>query len=188
MTLIKTIGEKIRSSRQTLHLTLTQLSKQSSVSVALLSKIENGQVSSPISTYAKITDALGISLSDLFASDGKESGILVERKNDRESNTDSGKSEYEFTPLCKEWPNKDFSIFMMTYSPGDNSQRSPNFTFPGEEFFYVMNGQLGMHYGNQYIELNEGDSLFIDASVPHGGRCIGDSKTHVLMISVPYNK
>jgi transcriptional regulator with XRE-family HTH domain len=60
------IAGRIHDARARRGFTLAQISKQTGISVAMLSKIENAKVSSPISVYAKIAKTLEIRLGELF--------------------------------------------------------------------------------------------------------------------------
>ena len=37
----------------------------------------------------------------------------------------------------------------------------------GEEFIYVLEGNVTIHYGNDTIELGKGDSIYLDSIVKH---------------------
>ena len=56
------IGQRIRKLRKAKGANLAQLGEATGLSKALLSKIENGKVSSPVSTLALIADALQVKL------------------------------------------------------------------------------------------------------------------------------
>ena len=37
----------------------------------------------------------------------------------------------------------------------------------GEEFIYVLEGNVTVHYGNDIFELGKGDSIYLDSIVSH---------------------
>lgn len=78
-------GGNVRRRREEAGLTLEQLSTQSSVSRAMLSKVERGEKSPTIGVASRIAHALDASLSDLIgAPAAAASGVaVVMRKNDR---------------------------------------------------------------------------------------------------------
>ncbi len=59
-------GARIRQARLNAGLTLEALANEAGISKALLSKIENSKVSSPLATFSKISKVLGVPLSDLL--------------------------------------------------------------------------------------------------------------------------
>ncbi len=82
MQIERVIGHQIREFRKARGLKLEDLAKASKISKALLSKIENAKVGSPISTYSTIAAALGVNLGDLIQSE-QEMGCIVIRKDER---------------------------------------------------------------------------------------------------------
>ena len=62
----KRLGQKIKRIRQDLDLTQENLEELSGVGVSFISKIETGTAKFSLNTLTKITDALNISLSELF--------------------------------------------------------------------------------------------------------------------------
>ncbi len=62
------LGQVIRERRKALHLTLQELSQKTKLSLGYLSQIELGKNSASIGTLYKICLALGMRMSDLFAS------------------------------------------------------------------------------------------------------------------------
>ncbi len=82
------IGKQVRLARKAAGVTLQQLSKQSQLSASMLSKIENGQISSSLRTIQLICHALNITITTLFKQHDKDveptfiksgNGLTIER-------------------------------------------------------------------------------------------------------------
>jgi len=185
MRIERVIGQQIRALRKARGLKLEELAKAARISKALLSKIENAKVSSPISTYSNIALALGVNLGDLIRG-GQEVGCVILRKNERrlisKKRTPYG---YQFESLGYKWPNKRFDPFLLTYWPQPKGAPLPHFKFEGEEFIFVIEGELEMVYDKERYHHNSGDCIFLDGNVPHGGRALGKKKAIVLLMSFP---
>ena len=179
------IGQQIRALRKVRGLKLDELAKAARISKSLLSKIENAKVSSPISMYSNIAAALGVNLGDLIRG-GQEVGCVILRKNERrlisKKRTPYG---YQFESLGYKWPNKRFDPFLLTYLPQPEGAPLPHFKFDGEEFMFIIEGELEMVYDKERYHLNSGDCIFLDGNVPHGGRALGKRKTIALLMSFP---
>jgi transcriptional regulator with XRE-family HTH domain len=178
-------GRRIRQARLNAGMTLETLASQAGISKALLSKIENSKVSSPLATFSKISKVLGVPLSDLLKEE-EQIKYLVVRKGDKKPalgrNTPQG---FVYEALGSRWPSKSWNPFLITYTPVEKVQASPGLSYEGEEFVYVLDGRLGFYVGEQRFELDPGDCIFVDGSLPHGGRAL-DGKTCVaLFIAVP---
>ena len=179
------IGERIRAFRKARGLTLHELAREVGISKGLLSKIENAKVSSPISTYNSIAAFLSVNFSDLVQ-ERQEDGCIIIRKNDRKlvsrKRTPYG---YRFESLGEKWPNKTFNPFLLTYLPQPKDAPLPHFKFEGEEFIFLLEGEMEMVYDKERYRLTPGDCIFLDGSVPHGGRAAGDNEALALLISFP---
>ena len=62
-------GERIRVLRDRQKMTLEELAKRTGFTPANLSKVENGRINTPVETLAKIADALGVPLAQVFIDD-----------------------------------------------------------------------------------------------------------------------
>jgi transcriptional regulator with XRE-family HTH domain len=185
MRIEQVIGQQIGALRKARGLKLEELARAARISKALLSKIENAKVSSPISTYSNIAATLGVSLGDLLREE-PEVGCVILRKNERKlvskKRTPYG---YQFESLGYKWSNKRFEPFLLTYWPRPKGSPLPHFKFEGEEFIFVIAGDLEMVYDKERYHLHSGDCIFLDGSVPHGGRALGKKKALALLMSFP---
>ena len=50
----------------------------------------------------------------------------------------------------------------------DASEIFPTFSHPGQEFIYILEGEILYRHGNKLYHLEQGDSLFFDSGIPHG--------------------
>ena len=81
-TLEASIGLQLKSIRTTLGMTMSDLSKAASVSVGMLSKIENGQISPSLSTLQALAEApeqdgvFALCLADVLAVPGMREPLL----------------------------------------------------------------------------------------------------------------
>ena len=185
MRIERVIGQQIGVLRKARGLKLDELAKAARISKALLSKIENAKVSSPISTYSNIAEALGVNLGDLIREE-QEVGCVVLPKHERKlvskKRTPYG---YQFESLGYKWPNKNFEPFLLTYWPQPKGSPLPHFKFEGEEFIFLIEGEFEMVYDKERHHLKSGDCIFLDGSVPHGGRALGKKKAVALLMSFP---
>ncbi len=64
----------------------------------------------------------------------------------------------------------------MTVEPDPTTPLMHLNTHPGQEMNYVLEGRLLIELNGKQIELNPGDSLYFDSSLPHGMKAL-DGKT-----------
>src|SRR5271155_1044668 len=76
----KSVGENIRTIRLAARASLTEVAKKAKLTKSTLSKIENGQISSPISTLLPIAAALGVKLGEFFREIEEQPRRILTRK------------------------------------------------------------------------------------------------------------
>ncbi|MDI2128379.1 helix-turn-helix domain-containing protein [Yinghuangia seranimata] len=162
-------GRNVRRRREEAGLTLEQLSVQSSVSRAMLSKVERGEKSPTIGVASRIAHALDASLSDLIgAPAAAASGVaVVMRKKER--------------PVFRD-PETGFERHMVSAAPGAGGAEMvvhhlpaqvslgllPAYPSGTEKQVVVLDGTLTVAIGGISETLNAGDSLFFQADADHG--------------------
>jgi transcriptional regulator with XRE-family HTH domain len=177
------IGATARRLRTSLGLTLGEVSKRSNISSAMLSRLENGDVSASLETLAALTTALGVPLANLFSDVGKPrggaqhvpkgQGLEVVRRGTKRGHT------YHLLAADR-GPRRAFEPFLVTLN--DKSEVFPGFEHPGTEFIYLLEGSLTYRHGDETHLLKAGDALTFSGEVPHGPEKL--IKTPIRMLSV----
>ncbi|MFE5480068.1 helix-turn-helix domain-containing protein [Nocardia sp. NPDC056541] len=176
-------GRNVRRRREEAGLTLEQLSTQSSVSRAMLSKVERGEKSPTIGVASRIAHALDASLSDLVGgAAAAASGVaVVLRKNDR--------------PVFRD-PETGFERHMVSAAPGAGGGEMvvhylpaqvstgllPAYPAGTEKQLVVLEGTLTVAIGGIIEILNTGDSLFFQADADHGFANRTDAPCEYIMV------
>ncbi|MGW6120106.1 helix-turn-helix domain-containing protein [Nocardia sp. NPDC055165] len=176
-------GRNVRRRREEAGLTLEQLSTQSSVSRAMLSKVERGEKSPTIGVASRIAHALDASLSDLVGgAAAAASGVaVVLRKNDR--------------PVFRD-PETGFERHMVSAAPGAGGGEMVVHYLPAqvstgllpayppgtEKQLVVLEGTLTVAIGGIIEILNAGDSLFFQADADHGFANRTDAPCEYIMV------
>jgi mannose-6-phosphate isomerase-like protein (cupin superfamily) len=159
------LAGRIHDARARRGLTLAQLSKQTGISVAMLSKIENAKVSSPISVYAKIAKTLEIRLGELFSEDETASISFVKKEERKQYTRFAG---YIGESIAFKKSKKKMEPFVLTYPPRKNLP--PPYHHDNEEFIFVTEGELEFQYDGKIFILKPGDCVYFDANKKHSAR------------------
>ena len=167
------IGAKIRGLRETKNLSIEEIAERSGLTVEQIESIETDQNLPSLGPLIKIARALGVRLGT-FMDDNDALGPVVCRAADREKDnsisfsngaTDARK-HMEYHPLAQQKAGRHMEPFVIDINPED----SPEFQLSaheGEEFIYVMQGEIEIVYGKETYKLGEGDSIFYDSIVKH---------------------
>ncbi len=159
------IGKHIRKLRRRQHRTLQEIAVACDFSKSLLSKIETGKIFPPIATLVKIANALGTRVTTLIE-DSKSIKTVYTKKD--ESFVDKVKTEngYYIFPFATEHKEKQAQPFLFFGKKGEVKEHSV--THEGEEFIFVIKGEMQFRVGDIQYTLKEGDSLYFDALDEHG--------------------
>lgn len=169
MAVNQSIGEKISTLRTLKKIEIESLAAKTGLSTQQIMLIENGVSIPSLGVLIKITRALGIRLGTLLDDTLKEGPAIV-RANEYESSvsfsTKENRENLTFMSLAPNKAGRHMEPFMIDIIPEGNYE-SMKSSHEGEEFIYVLEGTVLIHYGNDLIELNKGDSIYLDSIVSH---------------------
>lgn len=169
-TLEMAIGHEVRTYRKKLGLTVADLASATGMSVGMLSKIENGNISSSLNTLQSLSTALSVPITAFFrgyeepksASFVKAGeGVDIERRGTRAGHHYS---------LLGHIENNTSGVAVEPYLITLNAESDifPTFQHEGMEFLYMLEGEVVYRHGETLYRMQPGDSLFFDADAPHG--------------------
>ncbi|MET4690789.1 transcriptional regulator with XRE-family HTH domain [Sinorhizobium fredii] len=164
------IGHEVRLYRKKLGLTVTDLSAATGMSVGMLSKIENGNISPSLTTLQALSRALGVPITAFFRRFEEPrratfvkagEGMNIERRGTRAGHQYSllGHIDNNTSGVTVE----PYLIRLTT-----DSDVFPTFQHEGMEFLYMLEGEVVYRHADQLYRMEPGDSLFFDADAPHG--------------------
>ncbi len=164
------IGAKLKKLRLAKKLTLQAVADEIGFSPALISQIENNNVSPPIATLSRLAKFFGVKMSSLFAESNDEPRFEVIRKNDgkavsRVISRGGSSHGYRYESISFKMQNRKISPFLVTLS----GRTSDDYTYSdeGESFVYVIKGKFELQLDDRRFALEEGDSVYFDASLEH---------------------
>lgn len=169
MKLEQYIGIQIKRYRQEQGLKLSDVAQISEISQGMLSKIENAQVSTSLETLSRLCEVLGIPLSTLFSQyDHQESHAMLVKSGEGlevvRRGTEKGHTYHLLTH--SRGPKKNFEAYLVSID--DENEEFPNFSHPGTEMLYLIQGELIYRHGDERFHMYPGDCLTLEGEIPHG--------------------
>jgi len=165
--LINRIGKRIKELRRERGLTLQVLSERSQVTKGLLSKIENSRTIPSLPVFLKLIQGLEMSAKDFFENIALLHGknyLHIKRKDYQAiQKEDRPGFDYQFI-LGQSLMNNTLEAVLLTVHPKADSIPT---TTDGFEFKYIISGRCHYYLDGEQILLEEGDSLYFDATKPH---------------------
>ncbi len=163
------IGSALRDLRESRQMTARQLATSSNVSAAMISRIENGQVSPSISTLSALSKALEVPLVSLFreTASGHTDFTHVKQNEGLKSTRIVDDHSHEYINLSFH-PRRDIQFQARMVTLVEESGKLPRYVAHGVVFIHVLEGEAIYRYGQRDITLKTGDSLSVDAELSHG--------------------
>ena len=163
------IGAALRDLREARGFTARQLAGYADVSAAMISRIENGQVSPSIATLNALSAALNVPLVSLFRETSSDHADFTHVKNGeglRSTRMVDGHS-HEFINLSFH-TRRDLQFEGRLVTLIKQDATPPTYVGHGVVFIYAVSGEAIYGYGRREITLAAGDSLSLDAELSHG--------------------
>ena len=164
------IGAKIKVLRKAKKMTLQDVANETGFSTALLSQIENNNVSPPIATLSRIANFFDVKIGHFFSDSEEECRFEILRNNEhtiipRVVSQDGTNHGYFYESLSVRKKNRKMDPFLLTLN--ERVTNTDTYSHNGEEFLFIMNGTAELLLDDQRIVLNEGDCVYFDASLKH---------------------
>ena len=168
------IGKRIRRARLDRKITLDVMANETGLSKAVIKKIEGGEQRPSVGTLLQISRTLQLDSGDLLK---EPTDTLEERAQAYTKRTDN----YAYTPLTPGAENKHLKAFRILVEAGE-SHEGVGFQHEGEEFSYVLKGQVEIQVGDHVNRLSAGDSLHFNSGVKHDLRNTGEDDAELIVV------
>lgn len=178
------IGRELRAFRKQQNMTVADLSKQTAISVGMLSKIENGNTSPSLTTLQTLANALSVPLTSFFRGfeEKREAvhtpagqGVSIDRAGTR--------AGHQYNLLGHIGANTSGVIvepyLIVLTSESDTFE---TFQHDGIETIFMLEGAVDYRHGSKIYPLRPGDTLFFEADAPHGPETLVELPARYLSI------
>ncbi len=169
----QSLGQKIKDIREKKGLKLLQLANETGASVQTLEEIEEGRTVPSVGMLLQISRALEV-----------ESDIFLEEKTTKKSRAKAftkRTDNYAYTTLSPGARHKHMKAFKVAIVAG-KAHKGVGYRHEGEEFIYVLKGQIEVMVGDNKNPLKTGDSLHFNSGIPHHIKNTGKTDAEMLVV------
>ncbi|MBR5804724.1 MAG: cupin domain-containing protein [Clostridia bacterium] len=178
-TINRNIGYQLKNLRKQAGLTQQELADRTELTKGFISQLERGQVSPSIVTLLDLIECLGTTPSDFFKASGQEQ--IVFQPGECFEKTDSlGNITRWIVPSAQ---SNQMEPILVSLAPGQQSE--PDSPHNGEEFGYILNGRVLIHYGDKKYEAKSGESFYYEADKVHYLENPGSRPARLIWVSTP---
>ena len=181
------IGEKLRALRLRKGMGLVELGKHTSLSAALLSKLERGKLFPTLPTLLRIAMVFGVGLDYFFTDERKRRVVEIVRRGDRARFPERAglqDSPYYFECLDYRATERKMSAFLAEFQEMAPDKLKPHL-HAGVEFIYLIKGSLILNIASAEHVLEAEDAIYFDSAVPHSYRRRGSRACTGVVITIP---
>ncbi len=166
------IGKRIKMHRIQQKKTQQEVADACSFSKSLLSKIESGIVTPTLGNIAKIADFLQVNITYLIG-EGTNEDYCKDPKDVIENSMIKFNKGYYAFPFDSTTTDKKMQPFY--YVVHKNEFESYAVAHKGEEFLYILEGEMFLEYAGKKIFLQPGDGFYFNAAYEHRTIPISDT-------------
>jgi transcriptional regulator with XRE-family HTH domain len=169
------VARRIHAMRRQRKLSLDGLAERTGLTKSFLSKIERGVSIPSIATVLKLARAFDVDVAHLFGQAVESQSICIERA--RTSN--NGRGRLNVVPIAGKRAQKNMSPFIMYPTPEGEEHFNEH---AGEEFLYVLRGEIEMEFADRKERLKAGDSIYFEGHLLHRQRSISADAATLIVI------
>ncbi len=163
------VGQAVHRRRKLLQMTLRQLARESDLSAALISRIENGLISPSLSTLQSLADAMDTSVIMFFEKTVRTANINFVKAGEGISAKRLAPDHlHDYQIFCQHKGDElSLEVADVTLTRAANGTH-PSYVMRGYVVIRVLKGVCIYSCGEQQFKMNEGDVLSFDAELRHG--------------------
>ena len=180
------IGAKVKLVRENRKLSIEDVSERTNLSVEQIESIESGKLVPNLTPLIKLARVLGVRLGT-FMDDDENLGPVVTKSADKKEVTrfsDRGNavsSDLDFYTLAQNKAGRHMDPFIIDIFPSSEEEVKLS-THEGEEFIYVLEGEVEIKYGKDTYHLSKGDSIYYESIVAHHVHSFGNENAKILAV------
>jgi len=176
---LATFGVRLKTLRHERRWTLDDLAQRSGFSKGYLSRLESGDRQASIASILTLARLFGTSVAALFEGEQAESISIVRRDATPSYDVDG----LTCWPLSgQSWP---FQLQPVRVVVSPTREGDEHRHHDGEEWIFVLSGELSLSIGGETHDLDAGDAAHFDARLPHRLTARSGMEAEVLLVAAP---
>ncbi|MFV0590809.1 MAG: helix-turn-helix domain-containing protein [Draconibacterium sp.] len=172
---IREIAMRLSGLREVLNIPVEEMAATCNISEEEYRRYESGNTDIPIGVLQNVSKKYNIGLTALlFGDEPNMKSYYLTRAGQGPAMERT--AAYKYQSLAAGFIGRKADPFIVTVEPGQEEKPIHLNSHNGQEFDFVLEGKMMLTVGGHELVLNEGDSLYFDATQPHGMKAL-DGKT-----------
>ena len=160
------IGQRLADLRQIQGYTAEDFARRMEITTEDLAAYEKGENDFSFSFLYNSAGVLGVDIMDLMSGDSPRLSTCCLVRGGGGYAVDRNKA-YSYKHLAFTFRDKAAEPFMVTVEPTPDGAAPEKHTHEGQELEYMVSGRTRFFLGETFYDLEPGDSVYFDSSVPH---------------------
>ena len=173
---ISGFGEKVRTLREAQGWSREHLAEATGQTPEFIAAVESGEISPPVAFILRLSGAYGVDPGTFLRDEQKEQ-IRDQRAQAYVNRT----RHYSYQTLTSGAAHDHLRAFMVTIEP-HHDHKPVAYKHEGEEFIFVMEGDLEFTLGSTVHTLKKGESIHFHSNTPHKLKSLSAEMTRCLVI------
>lgn len=164
----KQISSRIREMREVLDIDADEVADRVGVPPEEYAAFEEGRTDPPISVLYNIAAVFNVDPAELMTGEEpkmKEYALTRKEHDIKVRRTDT----YSYHALAFAFKNRDMDPMIVELAHTEKTELT---THPGQEFNFVLEGEVEVTVGDRKFVLSPGDSFYMNPTIPHGHRAV----------------
>jgi transcriptional regulator with XRE-family HTH domain len=178
------VGARVKAVREQKALSLQDVAQRTGFSESNIAQIEAGEILPPLGDLVKLARALEMKMGYLLVQGESRPYTVVHKKNrkpiSRFGSQKTIRYGYSYESLAPEKQDRNMEPFLVSLEP-TRQEEAPS-THDGEEFIFVLEGEIEILLGDNREVLQPEDSIYYDSSLPHRVRALGEQNARIVAV------
>lgn len=176
---INEIANRIKELREVCGYTQAELARDLGIELSVYQDYEENGLNIPISVIYEIANKFGVDFTEVLTGVAAKLDTyhIVKRGDGKSVSRYPG---YQYEDLAFRYSHKVMQPLLVTLAPSD--EPAELVAHGGQEFNLILEGAVAVTFDDKEFILTAGDSIYFNASHPHGQRCAGDTKARFLTV------
>jgi mannose-6-phosphate isomerase-like protein (cupin superfamily) len=170
----KSFGQSIKAYREDRKLSIKELAHETGYPAGILEKVEKDEITPPVALVLQLSRTLKVDVEALDDNANKKASSRVKSQKKRAGS-------YAYTQLTKSGPDKHLGAYFITIEP-NTAHEGVEYHHEGEEFIYVLKGNLSISVGKNTSLLARGECIHFNSALHHKLSNPSDEKAELLVV------
>ena len=176
------IGTRLKALRDIMDISAQNMAKIMSLSEEEYLAYEKGERDFSFSFLYNAANTLGVDVVEIISGESPKLTTCAIVRNGEGLDVMRHQA-YDYKHLAFTFSHKKAEPFMVTVEPKDGEAMTLH-SHDGQEFVYIVSGEMEFLHNSVVYRLNSGDSVYFDSGLPHAMKAVGNQPLKFISVVI----